>query len=308
MRLAGRKEIPPRYLDPNLLVTQNFDHLREILEYQGIMNFVQIRDKYYPNLVAIAYSTLMIEVNEENESDFSLVFKLGKDEYKLGCSELAIIWGLANQGCLFEGGKTPIGDWGYSKENAMGIFNLTQGTHTKIPCNPMKAEYRTLLYIISYILQLRVSGHATVCDEDLIIMWAMVNNIKINWPYFIVQHMIRLKKKKTSGGLGYLCLWTRIFNRVGIDLTNEKVKHVPSQSFIDIRLLHKMGRGAIEEGQEDQETQETPPQAQEQVGPSMRDLMQVLQRIERKQDRLDRRLHRIEQYMEIEEDEDEDQD
>ncbi|MED6153934.1 hypothetical protein PIB30_106987 [Stylosanthes scabra] len=87
--------------------------------------------------------------------------------------------------------------------------------------------------------------------------------------------MIRLKKKETSGGLGYLCLWTRIFNRVG---------------------------------QEDQETQEAPPQAQEQVGPSMRDLMQVLQRMERKQDRLDRRVHRIEQYTEIEEDENEDQD
>ncbi|MED6166443.1 hypothetical protein PIB30_109314 [Stylosanthes scabra] len=229
MRLAGRKEIPPRYLDPNLLVTQNFDHLREILEYQGIMNFVQIRDKYYPDLVAIAYSTLMIEVNEENESDFSLVFKLGKDEYKLGCSELAIIWGLPIQGCLFEGGKTPIGDWGYLKENAMGIFNLTQ---------------------------------------DLIIMWAMVNNININWPYFIMQHMIRLKRKETSGGLG----------------------------------------GAIEEGQEDQEAQEAPPQAQEQAGPSMSDLMQVLQRIECKQNRMDRRLHRIEQYMEIEEDEDVDQD
>ncbi|MED6179005.1 hypothetical protein PIB30_112960, partial [Stylosanthes scabra] len=226
-----------------------------------------------------------------NESDFSLVFKLGKDEYKLGCSELAMIWGLPHQGYLFEGGKTPISDWGYSKENAMGIFNLTQGAHTKIPCNPLRAEYRTLLYIVSYILQPRVSGHATVCDEDLIIMWAMVNNIKINWPYFIVQHMIRLKKKETSGGLGFLCLWTRIFNRVGIDLTNEKVKHVPSQSCIDIRFLRKMGRGANEEGQEDQE--EAPPQAQEQAGPSMSDLMQILQRIERKQDRLDRRLHRI---------------
>ncbi|MED6227147.1 hypothetical protein PIB30_110679, partial [Stylosanthes scabra] len=84
------------------------------------------------------------------------------------------------------------------------------------------------------------------------------------------------------------------------------VKHVPSQSCIDIRLLRKMGRGANEEGQEDQE--EAPPQAQEQAGPSMNDIMQVLQRIERKQDCLDRRLHRIEQYMEIEEDEDEDQD
>ncbi|MED6226905.1 hypothetical protein PIB30_108357, partial [Stylosanthes scabra] len=232
MRLAGPKEISPRYLVPNLLVTQNFDHLREILEYQGIMNFVQIRDKYYPNLVAIAYSTLMIEVNEENKSNFSLVFKLGKDEYKLGCSELAIIWGLPTQGCLFEGGKTLL------------VIGVTQKK----------------------------------------MLWGYLISLKINWPYFIVQYMIRLKKKETSGGLGYLCLWTRIFNRVGIDLTNEKVKHVPSQSCIDIRLLRKMGRGAIEEGQEDQETQEAPLQAQEQAGPSMRDLMQVLQRIERKQD------------------------
>ena len=72
-RLAGRKEIPPRYLDPTLLVIHKFDTLKAILVHQGLMDFVQIKSKYYPDLVAIAYSTLMIEIVEEDESNFTSV-------------------------------------------------------------------------------------------------------------------------------------------------------------------------------------------------------------------------------------------
>ncbi|MED6202445.1 hypothetical protein PIB30_105561, partial [Stylosanthes scabra] len=70
-----------------------------------------------------------------------------------------------------------------------------------------------------------------------------------------------------------------------------------------------------------EEEQATPPQAQEpqehQAGPSehpsMRDMMQVLLRIEQNQAnmdthlaRVDQRLSRIEQYLKIDEDEDQD--
>ncbi|MED6225833.1 hypothetical protein PIB30_097513, partial [Stylosanthes scabra] len=97
---------------------------------------------------------------------------------------------------------------------------------------------------------------------------------------------------------------------LNIDVSGEEVKRMVPTNIINIRTIHHMGRG-IEEGEEQQET--PPPQEQapqEQAGPSeqpsMRDIMQVLRRIERKQARMDRRLHRIEQYMEIEEDEDQD--
>ncbi|MED6165716.1 hypothetical protein PIB30_102269, partial [Stylosanthes scabra] len=72
----------------------------------------------------------------------------------------------------------------------------------------------------------RVSGHGNVADEDLVLMWAMVNEIKINWPFLILHHMLRIKGKDTSGGIGYLCLWTRTFNHLGIDVSNENVKHL----------------------------------------------------------------------------------
>ncbi|MED6142142.1 hypothetical protein PIB30_110619 [Stylosanthes scabra] len=153
-------------------------------------------------------------------------------------------------------------------------------------------------------------SHVTI--DDLVTMWAMVNDIKISWPYFIAHNMLRFTKSDHSKGLGYAYLWTRIFEYLGIDLSGESERRISQNNIIDERTIHHMGRG-IEEGEEQQEP--PPPQEQapqEQAGPSeqpsMRDIMQVLQRIERKQARIDRRLHRIEKYMEIEEDEDEDQD
>ncbi|MED6184582.1 hypothetical protein PIB30_048793 [Stylosanthes scabra] len=219
LRLAGRKEIPPR-------------------------------DKYYPELTCIAYATLGIETSSQYPNDFSLVFMLGKDTYKLHCSRLSRIWNLPLGGCLFEGGKIPMEDWGYNKMRAMELFNLTQNEKSKIPCQPMNDEYRTLLYLITYVLEPRVSGHGNVADEDLVSMWAMVNDIKINWPYLILHDMLRLKGKDTSGGIGYLCLWTRIFNAIGIDLSNENVKIMNTRSRIDEAILHHMGRGKEEQEQE----------------------------------------------------------
>ncbi|MED6117533.1 hypothetical protein PIB30_110836, partial [Stylosanthes scabra] len=51
----------------------------------------------------------------------------------------------------------------------------------------------------TYILEPRVTGHGNVTDEDLVLMWAMVNDIKINWPFLILHHMLRIKGKDTSG-------------------------------------------------------------------------------------------------------------
>ncbi|MED6226793.1 hypothetical protein PIB30_107209 [Stylosanthes scabra] len=121
-------------------------------------------------------------------------------------------------------------------------------------------------------------------------MWAMNNDIKIHWPYFIAHHMLRFTKSDHSKA---------------------------QQHVINTRALNHMGRNI----QREEEEQAPPPQAQEQQEaqagpfeqPSMRDMMQVLLRIEQNQanmdthlTRVDQRLSRIEQYLEINEDEDQD--
>ncbi|MED6206528.1 hypothetical protein PIB30_027752 [Stylosanthes scabra] len=137
LRLARRKEIPPRYLDPKLL-----------------------------------------ESSTQDPKDFSMVFKLGRDTYKVHCSRLASIWKLPLDGCLFEGGKIPLEDWGYDKMRAMDLFNLAQNEKSKIPCQPMNDEYRTLLYLVTYVLEPRVSGHGNRLMNPLFITWEEVKEYK----------------------------------------------------------------------------------------------------------------------------------
>ncbi|MED6172654.1 hypothetical protein PIB30_052058 [Stylosanthes scabra] len=316
---ADCKEIPPRYLDISLLNTQNFHSLTRILNDQGLMEFVQFRDDYFPDLVGMAYSTLRVVFNDENEVEFMFKFKLFKKEYEIGCSELANVWNLTSRGCLFDG-KKPLEAWGSNiKQKALEMFNVNRQPRKKVLVNVLTTEMRVLHYLLVYVIMPRSYGYGHIKDEDIITMWAMVSEIKINWTYFIVQHMIRFTKGLSTSGFGYVCLWTKLFNHFKIDVSGEAWRGMVPTSVINTRTLHHMGRNL---GEQEQEEQAQEPQEEAQVGPSeqpsMRDLMQMIQslgqnmddrfqRIEDNQTRIDRRLQRMERHMNIQEKEDEDQ-
>ncbi|MED6141053.1 hypothetical protein PIB30_099556 [Stylosanthes scabra] len=56
----------------------------------------------------------------------------------------------------------------------------------------------------------------------------------------------RFKKELSSTGFGYVSLWTRIFDHIRIDLSDENRKNLGSTTIINVRTLHYMGR-TIEE-------------------------------------------------------------
>ncbi|MED6213576.1 hypothetical protein PIB30_094732 [Stylosanthes scabra] len=247
--------------------------------------------------------------------------RLNKVDYELDSHRLASIWNLdrinTNDACLFDGNKTPE-SWGpHVKRQAFDLFNIQRIPKKKIMCTIFNKEMRMLHYLINYILMPRSTGHSHVTIDDLVTMWAMINDIKIYWPYFIAHNMLKFTKSDHSKGLGYAYLWTRIFEYLGIDVSGESGRGISQNNIIDERTIHHMGRG-MEEGEEQQPP--PPPQEQapqEQAGPSeqpsMRDLMQVLLRIEQNQanmdthlTRVDQRLSRVEQHLEIDEDEDQD--
>ncbi|MED6214737.1 hypothetical protein PIB30_106190, partial [Stylosanthes scabra] len=291
LTFSDRKEIPPRYLEISLIGSQSFSSLAKILDDQGLMDFVQIRYRYYPNLVGIAYSTLSIVFDEENKEEFMFKFKLFKKKYELDCHTLASIWNLQYLGSLFDG-KHALESWGPNiKQHAYDLFNIQRQSRKKISCSIFNTEMRVLHYILNYVLMPRAHGHGHVTDDDLVIMYAMVNEITINWTYFIVQYMLRFTKGQSSTGFGYVCLWSRIFNNFRIDLSEEVSKTLGNSGLIDIRTLHHMGRAMEDQGQEEEAPQahQAPqashePQAGPSQQPSMLDLMHVLQRIEENQD------------------------
>ncbi|MED6166084.1 hypothetical protein PIB30_105608 [Stylosanthes scabra] len=119
---APRKVVPPRYLEPNFFDQHHYPNLLGILVRQNLVNFLKIKDNYYPDLIAIAYTTLDVEFEED---DLVFSFKIGKNTYALESSELSAIWSLNYNGEKVESGHTSE-DFrrNYSKENACTIFNI----------------------------------------------------------------------------------------------------------------------------------------------------------------------------------------
>ncbi|MED6141639.1 hypothetical protein PIB30_105386 [Stylosanthes scabra] len=174
---APRKVVPPRYLEPNFFDQHHYPNLLGILVRQNLVNYLKIKDSYYPNLIAIAYTTLDVEFEED---DLVFSFKIGKNTYALASSELSAIWSLNYNGEKVESGHTSE-DFrrNYFKENACTMFNIPIGT-PKPTVGLLNVEHRLLHYFLTYVLVPRSGNHGLILDEDLEIMWRMVNGQKIN--------------------------------------------------------------------------------------------------------------------------------
>ncbi|MED6222352.1 hypothetical protein PIB30_063527 [Stylosanthes scabra] len=65
----------------------------------------------------------------------------------------------------------------------------------------MSTDHRLLLYVLSYVLLPRKSNHGTVTEDDLLILWAIVNEKQIHWPYLMAHRMLRYSQGKMRRNL-----------------------------------------------------------------------------------------------------------
>ncbi|XLR47047.1 hypothetical protein S83_031707 [Arachis hypogaea] len=120
--------------------------------------------------------------------------------------------------------------------------------------------------------------------RDILVLWTMVAGKEIKCPYFMVHHMLEMKKGKSSIGLGYACQWTKIFTWLEIDLSEKKSVVLSNVAKIDDSTLRQMGRDPdAQEPQIQGQPQDPDVQAQSQEplppplpSPTMRDLMDEL--------------------------------
>ncbi|MED6129329.1 hypothetical protein PIB30_106882, partial [Stylosanthes scabra] len=157
----------------------------------------------------------------------------------------------------------------------------------------LNVEHRLLHYFLTYVLIPRSGNHSLLLDEDLEIMWRMVNRQQINWVYLIITHM-RRTKSGNSKGLPYAILWTALFKYVGIDLSQADKKRLGYNHCVDTHVLNHMKRNVQEAPQQEEDAQPQEPQDQPSEQPSMHDMMQALLRIEQNQATMGNRLERIE--------------
>ncbi|MED6117147.1 hypothetical protein PIB30_107242, partial [Stylosanthes scabra] len=243
-----------------------------------------------------------MEFEEVNSSSFTIYFSLGTNKYVLNVGSFCEISSLSWHGTLFKNGDKPPEEWKYDRNEACRFFNLDPNCGHKMPTNPMSDEHRLLHYLLVWVIMPRSHNHGVVMNDDLVIMSALCSDVKINWSYFIAHHMAKLKDDPTTSGLGYVILWTKIFKYFNIDFSNILQKGLKGRNCVNYATLCQMGRGLAQEqpqqapqdqaGQSEQEHQAGPSEQ-----PSMRDMMQVLLRIEQHQANMDTHLTRVDQRL-----------
>ncbi|KAL2340175.1 hypothetical protein Fmac_008115 [Flemingia macrophylla] len=78
---------------------------------------------------------------------------------------------------------------------------------------------RLLHYVYVHILAPRSSNFAQLLQEDIFMLWVIKNNMFINWPHFIMEHMIKCKDNDMH--LPYAILITKIMSHYGVDLSTD---------------------------------------------------------------------------------------
>ncbi|WVY96611.1 hypothetical protein V8G54_028762 [Vigna mungo] len=81
----------------------------------------------------------------------------------------------------------------------------------------LNINYRFLHYVIVHMLTPRPENFAKLLHEDMFMLWVLKNNIAINWPHHIMQHMLKCKVGDTPLPYGVLITQIMQYNGVHLD-------------------------------------------------------------------------------------------
>ncbi|MED6122258.1 hypothetical protein PIB30_038107 [Stylosanthes scabra] len=231
-RFSRMEILPPKYIGDGVLPDEKYPEFWRLIDIQGLRPFLYMRGRYYPRFVAAVSTTIFIRENEDEGEEFTLGFRLGGREFKFTLATLAAAWGLRNEGDTFKGGNHPLGTWNeFSKATTVRELRLEYAVPGKYAVSRMSTDHRLLLYVLPYILLPRKSNHGTAIEEDLLILWAIVNEKQIHWPYLMANRLFCYSQ-------GRIAL---------LDLSREEVVNPGSTNIITSRNINQMRRNLIDQ-------------------------------------------------------------
>jgi len=98
---------------------------------------------------------------------------------------------------------------------------------------------RLLSYIVIWILTPRGFNHDVLTEDDLILMYCLVNKIKVNWVS-VIKELVRIRKK-SEFKIPYAMLISSFIEYYDIDVENELSKEFKAHSEITVATLNKIG-------------------------------------------------------------------
>ncbi|MED6164281.1 hypothetical protein PIB30_088166 [Stylosanthes scabra] len=248
-RLSKMEIFPPKFIGDGVLPDEKYPEFWRLIDIQGLRPFLYMRERYYPRFVAAAYTTMFIRdnLNDDGSGSFVFGFRPGGRNYEFPLTTLANVWGLKNEGVTSKGGNNPNGTWNeFNKLDAIRGLRLEHAAPGKYAISRISTDDRLLMYVLSYMLLSRKSNHDSASEEYLLILWAMVQEKQIHWPYLMAYRMLRYSQGKPTSFLAHAYLWSRIFEIAPLDLMREEDVEPEISHAICSKNIHQMRRNLVD--------------------------------------------------------------
>ncbi|MED6224883.1 hypothetical protein PIB30_088414 [Stylosanthes scabra] len=244
-RLSRMHIIPPRYVGNGAIPEDKYPEFWRLIDVQGLRQILLQREGYYPRFVAAAFAFIVVDdkIGEDGQGTFHLCVSFMGRTFNFLLERIAEAWGLRNAGTTFRGGSNPHSEWNeFEKTDAARALRLDPASSGKYHVNKMTTTHRLLLYVISRILMPRKSNHGSTTEEDLIFLWAMINEKQINWPYLMAHKLVEYSHCKVNSALGLPHLWGKVFPLIPLDISQEEFVASKPEFAITSKNINQMRR------------------------------------------------------------------
>ncbi|KAF1893033.1 hypothetical protein Lal_00024153 [Lupinus albus] len=217
-------------------------------KYGNVSNFEE-SNAYYPELVRLFYCNLNLRKNRLISSLKGKEIILDMQTFSSICGDIPYYGSIKDFGFACDLDNYDRKEFYYSmcrfsKEEIDLRKQMALGETVKnrdiLAVGNLNLEDRLLHYFLSYLIMLKFSNHSQINDIELQLMYALKNNLEINWALTIMRHMWSIRE--TNSPLPYAIIISKILEHFGASTASEsKITLNARDSEIDVDVIHRMG-------------------------------------------------------------------
>jgi len=191
--------IVPKFLSMAWLKEEQLEEIRVIINHQKLKKFLELSGCIYPDLVKVFYTNLTIDGENMNSHVKGVDIEITPK-----------VW-FAVAGLRYEGQQI--------EKRVLDDFNKTvfYKACMRYPGEDVKSfgvgklamTPRILNLLIVWMLTPRGNNHATLTEDDLMLLYCLINKVKVNWVHTMMEHMMK-EKKLNDYKLPYAILISRM--------------------------------------------------------------------------------------------------
>jgi len=233
-KLYSRKVIiNPKVLSMDWLKEERLDEVKDMLKFKKLDRFLKLSGNTYPGLIKVFLTNMWYD-------DETLYSQVKGIDITINEDVWLSVTGMRNDGVMVSRGNT----------TELGNFNKVQfyksclrnqdSTYRTFSFGGLVATSRILAYIVIWLLTPRGFNHATLTEEDLILMYCLMTKTKVNWVNVIREHLFKVSEK-LEYHIPYVVLLSSFIDYFEIDVMGEVVEEVKTLNQISSAILNKIG-------------------------------------------------------------------